>query len=639
MREEVIREEDIMKKHIKIIAIITLFTLVLNFSPSYAKEFDNANMDVGKIGKNIDQYVEKYEPGLVSCQVAVFNENGIPLKKTYGYKNIEKKILADSDTVYEWGSCSKLLVWVSVMQLYEQGKIDLDEDIREYLPKEFLTKLKYKDEKITMRNLMSHDAGFQESFYENQLATEDELYKNLEEAVKACECFQAYHVGEFTAYSNWGTALAAYIVENVENEDFTSYVNKHIFKPLNMKHTSIDPRISDNDYVKEKRDELKCYYRGANKEDNQDLGTARSYVQLYPAGACVGTIDDFAKFGQAFVSADNPLFEKEETRRKMFEATSSYADSAIKKNCHGLWTMEYEVQVLGHAGNTMGCSSNLVFDPKSNTGMVIMTNEPGETIFNYGLPKILYGSVKDRNNNTEDTKNADISGFYIQKRGLAKGMGSFQQYLGGILPLKKTEANKYSLNLFGFDIGETTVTKIGENSYLMDDGNGMEMLLYSSKTKTGEKKLEMMSTDYVSGTSNAIKFIALVIGILIGVISLVILIVKFIIWIIKKAKHKPVNFCKNITIAQLLWGLLSAGIILWFATNTVLGFKMTAFIGVLIICMAIISLINGYKISTMIRRDRNLKGRRKLHYVIWSLLSIAFTLFVITFQFYNFWNM
>lgn len=102
----------------------------------------------------------------------------------------------------------------------------------------------------------------------------------------------------------------------------------------------------------------------------------------------------------------------------MFEPTSWYTGSNIIKNCHGLWTMEYEIQVLGHAGNTIECYSNLVFNPKSKTGMVIMTNEPGETIFNYGLPSILYGSLKNRGKEivNKDIINDFISGLYIQKR-------------------------------------------------------------------------------------------------------------------------------------------------------------------------------------------------------------------------------
>ncbi len=139
------------------------------------------------IDTEIDAYIKKYEAGLASVGTCVFDESGIIYEGYYGYSDMEAGILADEETVYEWGSTSKLFVWVSVMQLKEQGKLDFETDIREYLPEGFLTKLQYEDETITMLNLMNHDAGFQESIYENQLATEDELYDSLEEAVKACE--------------------------------------------------------------------------------------------------------------------------------------------------------------------------------------------------------------------------------------------------------------------------------------------------------------------------------------------------------------------------------------------------------------------------------------------------------------------
>ncbi|MDU4672208.1 MAG: serine hydrolase domain-containing protein [Finegoldia magna] len=129
-----------MKRNIWVFIIITLCVVLLSSENSYAKESYNRDEDIKKIEENIDNYVDKYKEGLVSCQIAVFNGDRISLEKTYGYKNIENKALADFDTVYDWGSSSKLLVWVSVMQLYEEGKIDLDEDIRVYLPDEFFKK-------------------------------------------------------------------------------------------------------------------------------------------------------------------------------------------------------------------------------------------------------------------------------------------------------------------------------------------------------------------------------------------------------------------------------------------------------------------------------------------------------------------
>ena len=81
----------------------------------------------------------------------------------YGYADKENNIKVDKDTVFEWGSASKLMVWVSVMQLVEQEKISLEADIQEYLPSDVLKNLNY-DADITMLHLMNHSAGFQEDY-------------------------------------------------------------------------------------------------------------------------------------------------------------------------------------------------------------------------------------------------------------------------------------------------------------------------------------------------------------------------------------------------------------------------------------------------------------------------------------------
>ena len=234
-----------MKKIISAMAAailaVTTFGTTLMASAESTDNTTPSGIAYSEIGSSIDSYIKEREAGLASCAVSVFNENGIIYNGYYGYADIKNNVVADTETVYEWGSTSKILVWTSVMQQWEQGNIDLEADIREYLPDEFLTKLQYPDEKITMLNLMNHNAGFQESFYENQMAAPDDVYDTLEEAVKACECYQAFHVGEYTAYSNWGTALAAYIVEQTSGTDYVTYVNENIFEPLGMVHSSIDP--------------------------------------------------------------------------------------------------------------------------------------------------------------------------------------------------------------------------------------------------------------------------------------------------------------------------------------------------------------------------------------------------------------
>lgn len=123
---------------------------------------------------------------------------------------------------------AKTMIWVSALQLYEQGKLDLEADIRTYLPDGFLTKLKY-DDPITMIDLMNHRGGWQEALYTIQVTDESDIMP-LGEALKYSEPPQVFRPGEVEAYSNWGAALAGYIIECVSGMDYGEYLHKNIFR-------------------------------------------------------------------------------------------------------------------------------------------------------------------------------------------------------------------------------------------------------------------------------------------------------------------------------------------------------------------------------------------------------------------------
>ena len=97
--------------------------------------------------------------------------------------------------------------------------------------------LNYEDD-ITMIDLMNHQGGWQETTEELEVTKSEEII-DLEHALKQTEPIQSYRPGTVTSYSNWGAALAAYIVERISKETFVDYVHQHIFQPLKMEHTSI----------------------------------------------------------------------------------------------------------------------------------------------------------------------------------------------------------------------------------------------------------------------------------------------------------------------------------------------------------------------------------------------------------------
>lgn len=127
-------------------AILTIILAVMMLTAATAESMGGQETPSGipydEICARIDAYIAEREAGLASCAVSVYDADGVRFTGCYGFADIENGVKADEETVYEWGSNSKLLVWVSVMQLWERGQLDLQADIRNYLPALFLTKLR-----------------------------------------------------------------------------------------------------------------------------------------------------------------------------------------------------------------------------------------------------------------------------------------------------------------------------------------------------------------------------------------------------------------------------------------------------------------------------------------------------------------
>ena len=319
--------------------------------------------------------------------VAVFSADEEIYSGCFGHINREKGYETGWDSVFEWGSVTKLTVWVSVMQLYEKGLIDLDADVREYLPEGFLKNLTY-DKPVTMIDLMNHQGGFQETYYDIFVA--DGLpIEPLGELLSTKQPEQVFEPGTVTAYSNWGVALAGYIVECISGQEYWEYVNEHIFAPLAMRRTSLKPGYGDNRSVREQWDRLECY-----DADAKPLPYSDYHCEMYPAGSCASTIGDFELFARALL-ARKGLFEKPETYETLFTPTSMYPGTDYAKNCHGFWMIALGRPLYGHGGNTVGCSSYLLLDPENGVGAVVMTNQQGEGYYNHYMMEQLFGKYDD----------------------------------------------------------------------------------------------------------------------------------------------------------------------------------------------------------------------------------------------------
>lgn len=370
-------------------------------------------------GAEIEEFVSEHADTTVGMEVSIFGRDKTIYTGYFGYADREAGIAVNQDTVMEWGSATKLLVWVSVMQLWEQGQIDLNADIREYLPEGFLRNLTY-DTSVTMLNLMNHNAGFQES-YVDLFVKEHDAIRTLEEALRAHEPEQIYEPGTVTAYSNWSTALAAFVVERISGERFDAYVHRHIFEPLNMENSALSADLSDNSRVQEKRKELQCY-----TTEGVLIPDCFYYITLYPAGMCTSTLADFETFGKALLKEDSPLFQEKETWKTLFTPTSYLGDSDVPSVCHGFWVLPYGVETVGHGGNSAGCSSYLLLDLENGIGAVVMTNQANETVYNSEMMKLIFGRFSEQD--YFGMKRSTPEGIYRMARTVRSGPFKIMSY-------------------------------------------------------------------------------------------------------------------------------------------------------------------------------------------------------------------
>lgn len=376
------------KRKLEFLGILFAFLMVFqSVGVSAAQQALPSGVEADQLEAKIDSFVQEHESTTAGMAVAVFDTSDELLKNYYGYVDKEKGIPVEADSVFEWGSTTKLLVWVSVMQLYEQGKLNLDEDVRTYLPEGFLTNLSY-DTPVTMLNLMNHNAGFQE-VYADLFAKDLSDISGLGDALKKHEPEQIYEPGTVTAYSNWGVALAGFIVEQISGMSFSEYVHQNIFEPLGMEHSALYMDLSDNTWVQEKRQELQCYM-----PTGELIPDCFYYITLYPAGMCTSTLEDFETFARALLDEDCALFQKKETREELFAPTSYFGQTDVAMNCHGFWMVPFGVQTIGHGGNTAGCSSYLLLDTTDGIGAVVMTNQAAESTYNTEMMELIFGKYE-----------------------------------------------------------------------------------------------------------------------------------------------------------------------------------------------------------------------------------------------------
>ena len=618
-------------KMLSIILIALILTAVFPFSALAAEDSVSDTItkdDISAITAGEDlilRFYEQHKEYAASLGIAMIDNGNTELYYLGDIAN-------DPDYVFDWGSCTKVLTWVSVMQLAEQGKIDLNTDIKTYLPEGFLTRLKYNDP-ITMLNLMNHDAGFQEM--SGALFAEDKSkIPPLDEALKDNQPPQIRRPGETVAYSNFGAALAGYIVECVSQQDYGDYVISYIFAPLGMEHTAIKPDHSDNEWVENKWRTEKCYTISRDgKKFELGSGAFAENPLVYgiygPAGSACGTIEDFSKFVGALIPDEDtkcPLFEKDSTLTEMYNPTLYYAE-CTPQNAHGMWTEQFGNGLFGHGGNSAGFSSNFLIDPIAKKAHVVMTNVVGEVTFCYKLLPLIFGDYDW--GDKEFTACEDISGRYNSMRSyVPHGFLKIESFLYSMLIEKSEQDNVYYLN----DEKNIALTQISDRAYMIDD-DGMIQFFFVADNGVLQTAGDDLHRKNVAGYYAEWALFGLCIASFLFAVA--VLFTKFIILIVRKIRKQ--EFEKTPKEKHHLFSLVCGAavvLLLIVAVNLNISYATIAVFGVI----ATISAVAAFVLGIIQVKTNDARLRTKILRVLTLAASTAVLTNVFFWEFFNCWS-
>jgi len=220
---------------------------------------------------------------IAGAVVSVVKDGQVLFQKGYGYADFKSKnpVLPDQ-TLFRPGSISKLFTTTAVMQLVEQGKLELDRDVNDYL--DFAIPKTYP-EPVTLRQLLTHTAGFEDTLKDLFVAHERDL-KPLRAYLLNEMPARIFPPGKVPSYSNYGFTVAGYIVERVSGEKFERYIDNHILKPLRMTNSTFDQPLPP-----QLAPQMSKGYLNASKKPREF-----EFVQAAPAGALSTTAADMTRF-------------------------------------------------------------------------------------------------------------------------------------------------------------------------------------------------------------------------------------------------------------------------------------------------------------------------------------------------------
>ncbi|MEN5060038.1 serine hydrolase domain-containing protein [Luteimonas sp. TWI1416] len=340
-------------------------------APAVAQDASPAG-DVPLDASRVDTFLDGLVPylmaqGDLAGAVVTVVENGrVVTERGFGFSDVDTRTPVDPrTTLFRPGSISKLFVWTAVMQLVEQGRLDLDTDINTYLDFEVPS----KGQPITLRQVMTHTTGLEERLRYLIVLGPDHPATG-EQYLKEWVPEQIFAPGTKPAYSNYATGVAAYIVARISGQSFEDYAQAHILGPLGMQYASFHqqlpaallPHVANG------------YRLGSGKSWPAEKTTAPGIGGLYASGGSM------ARFMLAMLNQgelDGQRILRPDTVAQMLAPQPAYLPHLPRMALGWMTSDTAGYDTRSHGGTTLFFYSWLYLVPERNIGLFVSTNSAG----------------------------------------------------------------------------------------------------------------------------------------------------------------------------------------------------------------------------------------------------------------------
>lgn len=312
---------------------------------------------------------EMKKNSVTGLSIALVDDQRVVWADGFGYADQEQKIPATAGTLYRVGSISKLFTDTAAMQLAEQGRLDIDQPLRKYLP-DFSIKSHYASSaEITPRQLMTHHSGLPRDHQKGFMTRHSVPFTGLVEAIH--EDYASYPPNLVFSYSNLGISLLGHAIQNQSGKPFADYMQQSVLVPLGMASSSFDTGLSSSPLMAKG-------YRNAKQENEPSLRDV-------PAGGLNSSVTDMSHFMSMMfadgMSGDHRIL-KAETITEMLrpQNTNVPLDFNFRVGLGwmlstlGVSTIENAGTVAHHAGGTILFRSQMYLLPEHKLGVVALSN-------------------------------------------------------------------------------------------------------------------------------------------------------------------------------------------------------------------------------------------------------------------------